>query len=445
MIRIASILILLLLVGTVFAQDSVWTLERCIDYGVENNLTVKQNELDVRVADMTFKTSKTSHIPTLSLSSSYNGNFGRSINPTTNQFESTQFSSAGLSASSSVLLFGWFQKRYTIQNNELRFRQSEEMFAQLKDDISLNISTAYLRCLLAKEQIENTLFQIEISMNNLERIQKILNAGRSNVLELSQSKNQLANDSSIFFQTLLNYEQSLIELKAILNLGPNEKLFPAYNDTGSVLFLNGIDPQAIFDLAINRSHNVKNAEYGLRIARKSISIANAGKLPQFNAYWSSGTNYSSSYFETLPNGERQLMNFGKQLNTNLSQSVGVSMSIPIFNNFASRDAIRTAKIDQEKAEIAKETASQELRQNIYSAYSDYEITLQKYYSSLSALDYATTSFHAATTRYENGLISYFEYLSEKNNSLKAKNEASALKYDLSFKKLLLEYYMNGQL
>ena len=188
-------ILLILYSNNLFAQDSVWTLKRCIDYAIENNLSIQQNELDNRLAEINLNSSRMNHFPTLNLSSNYGGNFGRSINPTTNQFENTQYSYAGLSGSSNVLLFGWFQKRYNVQKNNLQVQQSKENYEQLKDDIALNISTAYLRALLANEQINNVIYQIDLSQNNKNRIEKLLENGKSNVLVLSQSKTQLATDS----------------------------------------------------------------------------------------------------------------------------------------------------------------------------------------------------------------------------------------------------------
>ncbi|MCH5685549.1 TolC family protein [Niabella sp. W65] len=160
-------------------------------------------------------------------------------------------------------------------------------------------------------------------------------------------------------------------------------------------------------------------------------------------YYSTGTNYSSSFYEFLPSGEQRLMNFGRQLNTNFSHSVGIGISIPVFNGFVARDAINSAKINLEKAILSTEQEKQQLKQEIYKACLDYEITLQKYASLLSARQHSETSFYAAQTRQEAGLITYFEYLTEKNNFLKAENELTAAKYDLQFKKIVVAYYQGN--
>ncbi|MET3019365.1 TolC family protein [Flavobacterium hydatis] len=424
-----------------YAQDSIWTLSKCIEHAQINNLSIKQDELDARAAKMIYQSSKYSHIPSLNLSSNYGTSFGRSINPTTNQFENTKFSSLGLSAGSSVLLFGWFQKRYAIQSNELKYKIAQESMEQLKNDLLLNVATAYLRALLAKEQITNVLYQIEISTDNQTRIEKLTTAGRSNILELSQAKTQFYNDKGIYLEALLNYEQSLIDLKVILNIDLQQKIVPVPNLNESVfLSVEEIDPEAIYNSALTYIHSIKSSTYNVQVAEKDIQLTKAKELPQLSLNFSSGTNYSSSYYEVLPSGDRQLISFGKQFNNNLSHFVGLGLNIPIFNNFSSRDAIRSAKIGLEKARITDEENRQKLKQEIYKSCIEYKRTLQQYNSSLSALENAGIALKAATIRQEKGFISYFEYLTEKNNFLKIQNETTALKYELQFKKITVEYF-----
>lgn len=436
---------LILYSNNLFAQDSVWSLKRCIGYAKENNLSIQNNELDKRLSEINLNSAKMNHYPTLNLSTNYGGNFGRSINPTTNQFENTQFSYTGLSANSNVLLFGWFQKRYAVQKSNLQVLQSKENYEQFKDDIALNISTAYLRALLANEQINNVLYQIDLSQNNQNRIEKLLEAGKSNVLELSQSKTQLATDSSLYLQAIFNYEQSIIELKTILNVDYQQTFSIDTTIQDVIYFLVKPNAEILYNIALSDFHSIKASEYSIKIAEKDLQISKANSLPQLSLFYSTGTNYSSSFYETLPTGEIQLMNFGKQLNTNLSQSIGIGLNIPIFNNFSSRNNIKTAEINLQKSQIANLETRQKLKQDIYTACTDYEITLQKYQNAQNILTHSKASYEASQIRYETGLINHFEYLTEKNNYLKSQNEASALKYELWFKKLLVERFMNGGL
>lgn len=437
-------LLLLLQADAVKAQDSAWTLEDCLHYAQVHNLSIKEQEIDLRVAAMNYEVSKLSHIPQLSLSSSYGASFGRSINPTTNQFENTQFSSLGLGASSNVLLFGWFQKHHTVKNENLRLEQAVQAQQQSSNEVAMNVTTAYLRALLAKEQIANMSYQVAGSREHKSRMERLLEAGRSNMLEVSQAHSQIATDSSLYYRAVLTYEQALIELKAILNLDFKVAIEPVpLKDDALSFYTEKTDPEALYLQAVAQHPEVIRSGLGINIAKRALKIARAGSLPQLSSYYATGTNYSSSFYEIQPNGERQLMHLGKQLNNNLSQSFGLSLSVPLFNGFSYKKAIRNAGYEIEKAKLAELNARQRLRKNIYAACSDYEIALKQYLAAESLVLHARNAFQGAKVRFENGLISHFEYLSEQNNLLKARNEATALKYDLQFKQLRLDCYRKG--
>ncbi|OJV51007.1 MAG: hypothetical protein BGO31_11105 [Bacteroidetes bacterium 43-16] len=425
-----------------FGQDSIWTLERCIDYAIDNNLTIKQTELDKKLLFIEQSTTKSARYPNLSLSTSAGTSLGRSINPTTNAFENTQYNYSGLSGSAGVLLFGWFQKKYNIQKSQLSLLKSDEDYKQLKDDIILNITTAYLRGLLAKEEIANLEYQIELSNNNNQRMEKLLSAGKSNMLEVSQAKNQLSLDSGMYLQAKLNYEQALLELKAIMNFDFQTPIGITYTITEGSNQPKIYFPEEVYHSALNTFHSIKSNEYAVQLAKKQIQVVKAISLPSLSTYYSTGTNYSSSFYEYLPNGDRRLMNFGKQFSSNLSHSFGVSLGIPLFNNFTARNAIKTANIGLEKAYIANAEGLQKLKKDIYAACTDYQLAQQRYDNANSQYNHSKNAFKAAEVRYGAGLIAYFEYLTEKNKYLIAQQQVSSLKYDLEFKKRMIERFIN---
>lgn len=426
------------------AQEAVWTLQDCQQYAKTHNLSIKESDIDLRLAELNYRVSKLSHIPQLSLSSSYGGSYGRSINPTTNEFENTQFSSLGLSVSSGILLFGWFQKHYTVKNSRLRTAQAEQVKLQRGNEVAIQVATAYLRALLAKEQIANVAAQVALSREHKSRMEGLLEGGRSNVLEVAQARAQLAADSGLYYRSTLGYEQALIALKAILNLDFKVKITPVPPaDYAAPFYAEPVDPEILYVQAAASYPDILHAGIGMNIAKGGLKIARAASLPQFSTYFSSGSNYSSSFYETLPNGERRLMHLGRQLNNNLSQSFGLSVSVPLFNGFAYRRTIRNAGYDLERAALAQLNARQRLQQLIYTAYTDYEIALKQYFAAETMVEQAERAFRAAAVRFEHGLIAHIEYLTEKNNFLEAQNAATACKYELQFKKIILDSYRDG--
>ena len=426
--------------SVVAGQDSTWTLNDCVRYAQANNLDIRTAELDARSSKMAYDYSRYGRLPSLSLGSNYGTNFGRSINPTTNAFENTRFSSLGLNASANVLLFGWFEKKYAIQKSQLQAKGGALSLEQAKQTLVLTVATAYLRVLLAKEQVANTLDQISLSIYNKQRIEKLLAAGKSNVLEQSQVATGLATDSSAYLQAVLNYEQAMIDLKTVLSIDLSEEMALVSPLAEDIYTLEKPDADLIYQAAAGHLPEVKIGLVQIQLAGKDLDIAKSKLYPRLSLYVSSGTNYSSSFYETLPSGETQLMSFSKQFGNNISQSVGIGFSIPVFNGLTSQMNIKTVKLGIQKAGIQNDAILQKLKQDVYKACTDYQLTLERYRLAQHTLGSSELSLKAATSRYEYGFINFYEYLTEKNNFLKAQNELSALKFELYFAKLKMAYY-----
>ncbi len=161
------------------AQDSVWTLQRSVEYAVSNNIDIRQSVLNERLSKLQLQQSQLSQLPTVSTSGNYGRSFGRSIDPTSNQFVRSGYNFIGLNGNVDVLLFGWFQKRHTIEQNRSLVKAAGADLDQLKDDISLNVATAFLRALLAREQIGISESQLGFSLKQMEQTKAFVDVGRS--------------------------------------------------------------------------------------------------------------------------------------------------------------------------------------------------------------------------------------------------------------------------
>jgi outer membrane protein len=428
------------------AQDSVWTLQRSVAYAKTNNLSIQQSVLNERVAKMQWEQSRLSVLPDISMSSSYGRNFGRSIDPTTNTFNSTVYDFTGLNGSASVLLFGWFRTRNTITKNDLLHRVSETDLSQLQNDIALNATTGYLRTLLAKEQISISLYQLDISNKQVKQTESLLAAGRSNGLDVAQVKTQLIVDSSNFFKAQLALQQAMIDMKALLNLPFNDSFetqpITEVNLNESLLIL---EPEQIYNEAESQFGTIKSAELKILSAEKDLALAKSSLYPQVNFSASSGTNYSSTYHESLPDGQMQVMPWGKQLQNNFSQSIYLGLSIPIFNGLSSRYGVKQAKTSIQINKLQSSEAKLKLRQDIYKACNEVSTAFQTFRASKSAVNMAQTGLDFAQKRYEKGLIPAIDLLLAQNTAFKANANVASSKYDLLFKLIVIDYYLGRNL
>ncbi len=456
------------------AQDSLWTLQRSVEYAVSNNLDIKQSVLNERLSKLQLQQSQLSQLPTASASGNYGRNFGRSIDPTSNQFIRSGYNFVGLNGNVDVLLFGWFQKRHTIGRNRSLMSAASADLDQLKDDVSLNVATAFLRVLLAREQIGIAQSQLGFSIKQMEQTKAFVSVGRSPELDLAQMEAQVATDSSNYYSAQATYFQSLLDMKALMNFEISAPFIPqAPNvDVVPVTEVIGMKPEQIYAVAKDHFGSIKSGQYKYEAAKKAVDVSRANLLPQISLGGQFGTNYASSYTEpngfsvtgSVYNGNYVTINgntylieeptiktnmktipFGKQIWDNFRQTVALSANIPLFNGWSTRTQIAQNRIDVESKNLNLEQTKLKLKQDVFKAYYDAMAAVQKYYAASSAADASDRAYRFAEKRYELGLMSARKLRTTKNNGYKAKSDALSAKYDLIFKLKVIDYYLGKEL
>lgn len=426
-------------------QDTLWTLRNCIDYAKKNNLTINRTALNQRTAQMQLELSRFSLLPNISMNSSYGRNYGRSINPTTNEFENSSYEFTGMNSSGNVLLFGWFQKQHEIKKKALMQNVASNEQTQIENDIALNIATSYIQILLAQEQIKISTGKLDLSERQVDKTEQLLRAGRSNGQDIAQVKAQLSQDRTVYLRALLDKELAIIELKALLNLDFESrlKLKESSLDELNIEVLS-LTPNVIFNVAEQRFIKVINSEINKKIANENYKITKASQYPKLSLNASVGSNYSSTYFEKLPNGELQLMPWGRQLRNNLSHSFSLGLSIPLFNGLSTRYAIKQAMIDIETATYLDDEMRLQLKKDVYKAFSNAQTALLTYKTAISNKHSTQTALDYATKRYEKGLISALELLITQNLDNEAAINVSLSKFELESKIISINYYLGKE-
>lgn len=423
-------------------QDTVWTLENCIEYAKKNNLTINRTALNQRTAQMQFELSKLSLFPNISANTNYGRNYGRSINPTTNEFENSSYEFTGLNSSGNVLLFGWFQKQHEIKKRELMRNVVANEQKQLENDIALTIATSYIKILLAQDQIKIGQGKLDLSMRQVAQTEQLLRAGRSNGQDIAQVQGQLSQDSAVYLKALLDKELAIIELKALLNIDFEAILIlekPTLDELN--LEVLSLTPLAIYNVAEKRFAKILGTGTNRKIANENYKITKSSLYPKLSLSASIGTNYSSTYFEMLPNGELQHMPWGRQLRNNLSHSFSVGLNIPLFNGLSTRYAIKQAEIDIQTASYLDDEARLQLKKDVYKSFNDVQTSLLAYKTAISTQYSAHIALEYASKRYEKGLISALELLITQNLDNEATINVSVSKFDLESKILTINYYL----
>lgn len=456
------------------AQE-VWSLQRCIEYARSHNIQISQQQLQRRLAELQLQQSRLSQLPTLNANSGYGFRFGRSIDPTSNQFTSTQLSSATANVSAGVDLFSWFQKRYTIQADRYHSEAAEAVLRKMENDISLNVANAYLQILLAKEQAEVTAQQVSLTQHQLDNTIKQVLAGALPESNQADLEAQLARDSATYITNKNNVTTAVLQMKALLNLEFGTAFVAEQPDLAKIPVLNisGLSPEAIYEAALHNQPQVLADSLEILAAEKEVSASKAALYPSLSMAAGLGTNYSSSYqipmgteTVTLPaaplgtvniDGKDYTVNslpqdytsvkygkpaFGKQLNNNLGENLALNLSIPLFNGWQRRTQVKRSAIQLESQKLTQQQDLLTLKQDIYQAYNDARAALENYHAAEKTLASSKTAFYYAEQRYQVGLINSLEYLTSQNNLFGAQTDLISSHYDYIFKMKVLEFYKN---
>ena len=455
-----------------YAQDDggVWTLQRCVQYALDHNITIQQNVLNERLSKLTLLQSQMAQLPNANVSGSYGRSNGRSIDPTSNTFVDASYDFVSLGGSANVLLFGWFQQRNLIGRNKLSLAATRADIDQLKDDVSLNVATGFLRALLAQEQITVSEKQVELSKAQLDQTRRFADVGRVPELNVAQLESQVATDSANLITAISNYNAAVLDIKALLNLDFSVpfRIQPPDIKVADQVKVSNMAPEDIYASAQQHFGSIKGAQYRLSAARKGWWAARGGLLPQLSLGAQIGTNWASTYkqvsyqpsgsFDTIgittlgdyvvSPGITQVASdvaFGKQLSNNLRQTLSLNLNVPLFNSWQAQYNARQAKINIATQELNITQAELTLKQNVYKAYNDAVNSIQKYYAALHASEAAERALDFAKKRYDLGLTSAVDYLITQNTQYSAEANLVSSKYDLIFKLKVIDYYLGKEL
>ncbi|HQW16408.1 MAG TPA: TolC family protein [Niabella sp.] len=453
---------------TLCAQDK-WDLKRCIDYAVANNISVKQADVQFRMDKLTHAQSVLAQYPRISSQHSGGFQFGRSIDPTSNQFTTNEifFTNHGLDIG--VDLFNWFSQKNTIAANKYLAQAGGAKLEKAKNDIALNVANAYLAALLNKEQINIATVQLGQSLDQVNNIKKQVDAGALPELNLAETQTQYANDSSNVITAKTNFTLSLLQLKALLNIDADQAFDIVTPPVESIPLepLADQQPDLIYQSAVENLPQQKINTLNLKASEKNVAVAKAALYPTISFFGGLSSRYANAQ-KLIPNNYQAMpANIGtvningtsfpvttiitqptgfykntyfKQLNNNFSQNLGIGLSIPIFNGGMVRTNWQKAKLNLESQQLVKEQDSKTLKQDIYQAYTNALAAIEKFNASKITLASAQKAYDFARKRFDVGLLKPIDLITNQNNLFRAKINLVSAQYDYVFKMKLLEFY-----
>ncbi|MEP7163404.1 MAG: TolC family protein [Ferruginibacter sp.] len=465
---IFTFILLCFICQSVNAQQK-WDLKSVVEYAMANNISVKLSDVQARIAALTYKQSRLSQIPNATISGNTAYNSGSNQDPTTFSRITETYLSAGMQLQSSADIFNFFSKRNTIAGNEWELKAAKAYVDKSKNDIALTAANAYLQVLLAKEQENITLVQLKQTQSQLDNTRKMVDAGALPELNSSQLEAQLAVDSGNYISAKGNVTLNILTLKSYMSI---DAAAPFEVDTPPVELIPvepiaDLQPDNVYKLAIANQPLQRYNDFRLKAAEKFKSAARGAMYPTLSIYGSIGSSFNNkateirsvtpfidsignvtiggSQYAVYPNNpfydyQYRKRGFTDQLNDNFRQSIGLSLSIPIFNSYNLRTQYLRSKLNINTLQLQKEQDDQKLKQDIYQAYTAAMTALEKFNASKKAVESAEKTFLFAGKRFDVGLLGTFDLITTQNNVLRAKLEYSINHFDYVFKMKVLEFY-----
>ncbi|MFT3825745.1 MAG: TolC family protein [Chitinophagaceae bacterium] len=432
--------VIVICLASVANGQEKWDLRRCVEYAWENNISIKQSDIQARIAAVTLKQNKWAQYPTANFSNSTGLQFGRSIDPTTNQFTSNQFLSQTFSLSAGFEIYNWGRITHAITAASYEADAALADVEKNKNDIALNVATYYLQVLLSRQQIDIARVQMEQTRSQYQLTRKKVDAGAVPELDALSLEGQYANDSSNVISAQATADNNLLQLKGLLNVDaglPFDVETPPIEQIPVEPILQLL-PESVFDIAMKNQPAQKANALRLKSLGESSKSVRANFYPSFSVGGGLGTNFANSIkgqtFNKIWDG------WGTQINTNFRQNLGLSISVPILNGGSAKFGYEKAKLNYKNAEITIEQTNQKLKNDIYQAYYNASAALEKYNATQKTVSAAQKTFDFASKRYELGLLNIFDLLTSQNNLTKAKYDMAYARFDYVFKMKVLEFY-----
>ncbi|WP_430400027.1 TolC family protein [Flavobacterium sp.] len=427
-----KIIFFLLMIGfQLSAQEKKWTLKECVDYAIENNISIKQSELDLKTSEVEKMEAIGGFLPTLSGNANYSMNTGASINPVTNQFQNQTFKSFSASANSGITIFNGLANWKTLQRSKLNKIANTYRLDKMKDDIALSVANSYLQILFNKEQLKVLINQNSITKENLIRTQQLIDAGSlpaGDIYELqatdaSQQQQIISTENTLLISKIALCQMLLINEYTSFDVS-DEILDMPLTD------LSNASQQEILAKAKESVNDIKIALSNVDIAKKDVALSRSSYLPTLSGF----VGYNTRWSESTP------FNFVDQLSLFDGTAIGLQLNVPILNGFATRGRVQRAKINQERSEYQLKQAELDLESKVYQAYNDVVNAKKSYEAAQKTLQAREQAFKFSKERYEVGLLNTYDFSQSSIALDNAQSDVLRTKYDYIFRTKILEFY-----
>ncbi len=414
--------------------DETWTLQRCVDYALENNLTVKNSRLQVDQSEIEVTSAKDAFLPTLSASASEGFNFGRGLT-SDNTYADRNTSSFQWGVNMSLPLFQGLSDVRQLKVAKSSMQQYLMEFEAAKDDLTLNIMAQYLQVLYNKEVTKSAISQLSYSTYEVERQKALVDEGKVAEAYLYDAEAQQAQDRLQVITAENDVRVALVNLANLLQLPTADGFDVAPLDEENPEIPG---PDVVYSRALEHNHSILSARQGIVTTRDRVSYARSGYMPRLSFDASVGSSYYTvAGYDNQP--------FATQMRNNFSTYLGLRLSIPIFDAFSTRNNIRRARLQETSAQLELDRRESELYKTIQLAYTQATGARDKYLTSSETLDKTRLSFEATRERYALGRATPTDFEQAKNNLFRVEISRISSRYEYLLRYRILRFYETNRL
>jgi len=468
-VKLTAVVFFVFILFSANAQET-WSLEKCIEHAATNNLQVLRSDIAVEQAKINEHQVKQQRYPSLSGAGSYSVNFGRSIDPTTNTFETKTLQGNNFSLNTGAPIYNGFQIKNTITQRSFDILSSQSEKEAIINNLALTVAQAYLQILLNEDQLKIAENRLETTKRQLERTNKLINAGQIAGVNRLPIEAQIYSDEQTIINAANLVQGAYLNLKTQLNLEADYdlKIVRPEAIVPEQYSLETLDLGTLYNNSLSYQPQIKANDYRIKSAEKAIEVAKGARQPSLTVFGALNTNYSdiAKKRTAVPTttdipvtfmGQTGIIEFPSQdivaenypyfnqLGDNFGQSLGLRLSVPIYNNGITNANIQRAELNRINADYTAKQAKLQLKADIQNTLANARAAEKEVKASEKTVEAQQLAYESTEKRFNLGAATSFEYTETKDNLDIAKANLVTAKYKLLFQLKALDFYAGKEI
>lgn len=425
----------LTLSSSVSLQAQTMSLSDCINYALEHSLTIQQRQLACDNQAISLETTRMSRLPDLSASVSQGWSFGQTASAESNSYTSFNSSSTNFGLSASMPVFTGFRITNQIKADQFSLQAASANLEKAKKDIGVQVSSYYLNALYYKGMLSVQQRQVELDSVALQNARTLFAAGKKPESEVATAEAQLAMSRHSLTEAVGNEVMARLDLMQTLNMEGDVRDFKIKDIDTTQLSADVMPADQIFAAAVERYPSILAAKYQLESSKYSLKISQSAYLPSVHLSASYGTNYQHLYNSMYPE-----KSFADQFRDHASKYIGLSVNIPIFNRFSTRNSVKQARLNIESQNNTLTEAQQSLHKEIQQAYWNAIKAHDNYLSAQKASASTSMAYHYESERYAAGKGTSYDLQQASAKMQKSAQDELQAKYEFLMRLKILDFY-----